>query len=122
MLRFIGDMPSHVLGIHAIGEVVKEDIEKVLIPRLDEFVQKQGELNYLLILETDVKNFTAGALLEDIKAGLKHYGKWKKIAVVTDQKSIAWFTNIFRFFIPGKSKGFPLNKLDDAVIWISAKE
>ncbi|RVU03114.1 STAS/SEC14 domain-containing protein [Mucilaginibacter limnophilus] len=121
MLRKIGDMPEHVLGIHAVDEVRKEDIEKVLIPGLRELVDKQGAIHYLLIIETNIRNFTAGALLQDIKAGLKYYGKWKKIAIVTDQKGVAWFSSAFRLFIPGKSKGFPLNKLDEAVIWVSAK-
>lgn len=122
MLRFIGDMPTHVLGIHATGEVTREDIEKELMPRLNELVEKQGAINYLLILETQVRNFTAGALLQDIKAGLKYYSKWNKIAVVTDQTGLMLFSSIFRLFIPGKSKVFPLNKLDEAVIWVSAKD
>ncbi|MEO6149650.1 MAG: STAS/SEC14 domain-containing protein [Mucilaginibacter sp.] len=121
MLKFVNDMPVHVVGIHAVGEVTRDDIETELVPRLDELVEKQGEINYLLILETDIKNFTGGALLADIKAGLKHFTKWNKIAVVTDQKSVAWFSDVFRFFIPGQSKGFPLSKLDEAVIWVSER-
>ena len=30
MLRYIKDLPDHVVGIHAVGEVTKEDYEKVL--------------------------------------------------------------------------------------------
>src|SRR4051812_32458802 len=112
MLQFINDLPDHVIGIHAIGEVTKDDLDKVLLPRLDEFAEKQGELNYILVLETGIQNFTAGAWLDDIKAGLKHFTKWNKIAIVTDQKPVGWFTDAFRFFIPGKSKGFSLAELD----------
>ena len=115
-------MPAHVVGIHAVGEVTKQDIKNVLIPHLDDKVKQYGELNYLLVLETHIKNFTAGALLHDMKAGLKHYGRWKKIAVVTEQKGVKWFSDVFGVFIPGKSKGFPLERLDDAVMWISAKD
>jgi hypothetical protein len=119
MLQFINDLPPHVVGIHAIGEVTKEDLDKVLIPRIDELVKKQGEINYLLVLETDVQNFTAGAWWNDIKTGIKHFTKWNKIAVVSDQKGVEWFSDMFRFFIPGKSKGFALTELDEAVKWIS---
>jgi hypothetical protein len=122
MFRFIKDLPEYVVGIHAVGEVNKDDYEKVLVPRLDELVARQGEINYLLILETDVKNFTAGAWWDDLKLGLKHFTKWNKIAVVTDQKGVEWFSDLFRFFIPGKSKGFPLAKLNEAIDWISAKD
>jgi hypothetical protein len=120
MLQFINDLPENIVGIHAIGEVTKEDVDTVLIPRLEDLVKRQGEINYLLVLETDAQNFTAGAWLDDIKVGLKHFTKWKKVAVVTDQKTVEWFTsNIFRFLIPGKAQGFSLDKLDEAVKWIS---
>ena len=120
MLQFINGLPPNVVGIHAIGEVTKEDVETVLIPRLDELVRRQGEINYILVLETDVQNFTMGAWWSDLKAGLKNFTKWNKIAIVSDQKAVEWFTHVFRFFIPGKSKGFPLYKLEEAVTWITA--
>jgi hypothetical protein len=122
MLQFINDLEPHVVGIHAIGEVTKEDMETVLLPRIDDLVKRQGEINYLLVLETDVKNFTIGAWWDDLKLGLKNFTKWNKIAVVSDQKGVEWFTDAFRFFIPGKSKGFSLDELDEAIKWITAKE
>lgn len=120
MLQFINDLPENIVGIHAVGEVTKEDIDTVLIPRLDDLVKRQGEINYLLVLETDAQNFTAGAWFNDVKVGLKHFTKWKKVAVATDQKSVEWFTtNIFKYMIPGEAQGFSLDKLEDAVKWIS---
>lgn len=122
MLRYIKDLPDHVIGIHAAGEVSKDDYEKVLIPRIEELVERQGEINYLLILETDIGNFTAGAWWDDFKLGLKHFSKWNKIAIVTDQKLVEWFSDAFRLFIPGKSRGFPMAELDEAIKWISEVE
>jgi hypothetical protein len=122
MLQFIRDLEPHVVGIHAVGEVTKEDIETVLIPRIDDLVKRQGEINYLLVLETDVKNFTVGAWWDDLKLGLKNFTKWNKIAIVSDQKGVEWFSDAFRFFIPGKSKGFSLDQLDEAVKWITDKD
>lgn len=123
MLQFINDLPEHVVGIHAIGEVTKEDYDKVLAPRLEELVAKQNEINYLLVLENNaLSDFSAGAWYDELKLGLKHFTKWNKIAVVTDQKGVEWFTNAFKVVIPGQAKGFPLDKLDDAVAWITTKE
>ncbi|GAA4313084.1 STAS/SEC14 domain-containing protein [Mucilaginibacter gynuensis] len=121
MLQFINDMPVHVVGIHAVGKVTREDIDTVLIPHLNNMVEQHGEINYLLVLETDIKNFTAGALWQDIKIGLKHFTKWNKIAVVTDQKGVEQFSNWFRILIPGKSRGFPLERLDEAIKWIARR-
>ena len=123
MLQFIKGLPPHVVGIHAIGEVTKEDVERVLMPKIEDLVKRQGEINYLLVLETNIQNFTAGAMwVNDVKVGLKNFTKWNKIAVVSDQKVVEWFSDIFRFFIPGKSKGFPLSELDDAVKWIAEED
>ncbi|MET3980533.1 hypothetical protein ABIB62_003133 [Mucilaginibacter sp. UYP25] len=122
MLQFINDLEPHVVGIHAIGEVTKQDLETVLLPRIEELVARQGEINYLLVLETDVQNWTAGAWWDDIKMGLKNLTKWNKIAVVSDQKSVQWFTNAFTYFVPGKSKGYSLHQLDEAIAFVTAKE
>ena len=123
MLQFIKGLPSHVVGIHAIGDVTSEDVERVLKPHIEDLVQRQGKINYLLVLETGIQNFTLGAMwVNDVKVGLKNFTKWNKIAVVSDQKIIEWFSDIFHFFVPGKSKGFPLSELDEAVKWISEKD
>ncbi|MES2266068.1 MAG: STAS/SEC14 domain-containing protein [Bacteroidota bacterium] len=122
MLQLINDLEPHVVGIHAVGEVTKQDVEKVLLPRIDELAARQGEINYLLVLETDVENWTAGAWWGDIKLGLKNFTKWNKIAVVSDQKGVQWFTDAFSYMVPGKSKGYSLNQLDEAINWVTAKE
>jgi hypothetical protein len=122
MLQFINDLPDYVVGIHAVGKVTKDEYERVLVPRIDDLVKRQGEINFLLVLETDV-HFSVGFWWEDLKLGLKNFTKWNKIAVVTDQKSIEWFSDIFKFFIPfSKSKSFRLNELDKAIGWISETE
>ena len=118
MLQFINDLPDDVVGIHAIGEVTKEDFDKVLIPKIDDLSKRQGEIKYLLVLETDVSNFTLAAWWKDLVMGLKHFTEWKRIAVVSDQKGVEWFTDAFKYFIPGNSKGFALSELEEAVEWI----
>jgi hypothetical protein len=122
MLEFIKEMPPQVVGIRATGDVSKEDYEKVLVPRIGELVNRQGDINYLLVLETDVQNFSAASWFEDLKLGLKHFTHWNRIAVVTDQKGVAWFTDLFRFLIPGTAKGFTIAELEEAKKWITEPE
>jgi len=121
MLQIIKDLPSHVVGIHAFGKVKDEEMEQVLMPLICELDKREEKINYLLVLETGVPDFTWGAWLKDMKLGFNHFKEWKKIAIVTDQKGMMWANGIFRTFIHGNSKGFPLNKLDEAVQWISKK-
>ncbi|HTD39173.1 MAG TPA: STAS/SEC14 domain-containing protein [Mucilaginibacter sp.] len=121
MLQFIKDLPDHVIGILATGQVDKDDYERVLIPRMEELVKRQGEINYLLVMETDIQSFTAAAWWEDFKLGLKNFTKWKKVGVVTDQKGVEWFSDVFRHFIPGESRGYKLSEIEDAIHWLSGK-
>ncbi len=120
MVSIITDLPSHVVGIRAAGIITHADFETVLKPALEDLQRRTGKLNYLLLLETPVSNFTAGAWIDDIVVGLKHFTHWNRIAVVTDEKFVEKFSNAFDFIVPGKSKGFTLSELAKAKEWVSA--
>jgi hypothetical protein len=75
-----------------------------------------------LVLDTSVGNFTLGSWLQDFKAGIKNFTKWKKIAVVTDQQGVEKFTDVFSIAVPGNSKGFKMSELEEAKTWISTRE
>ncbi|HVW95118.1 MAG TPA: STAS/SEC14 domain-containing protein [Mucilaginibacter sp.] len=120
MLSYIENLPENVLGIKATGEVSVEDYKKVLIPHLDMMSKQKTDINYLLVLETDIGNFTAAAWWKDFTLAFEHFTQWKKVAIVTDQKGVEWFADISRFLIPGKVKGFSLDELEKAKQWISS--
>ena len=119
MFSIITDLPNTVVGVKATGTVDKDDFEKVLIPALQELSDRTGKINYLLLLETDISNFTFGAWIDDAKMGLKHLTKWHRVAIVTDQKGVEKFSNIFSFVVPGEYKGYPLSELTIAKKWVS---
>ena len=121
MLQLINDLPDFVVGVKASGEVTKDDIENVLIPALDKQVDQYDAIYYLLLLETDVKNWDMGAWISDAKVGLKHLTKWTKIAVVTDQEGVQKFTDVFSKLTPGEARGYSLAELDEAKRWVSEK-
>lgn len=121
MLTVIKDLPDHVFGVRASGEVNKEDLEKVLLPGLSRLTDKYNEIYYLLVLDTKVQNFTAGAWVQDMIAGVRHLTQWKKMAIVTDQKAVEKFTDIFSYVSPGEAKGFEPSELIAAIEWISSR-
>ncbi len=121
MLSIITDTPSHVFGVTAIGEVTADDLKNTLLPGLQGLEERQNEIYYLLVLETEVGNFTAGAWFQDMVAGLKHFTKWTKIAVVTDQIAVEKFTDAFSYITPGEAKGYKLSELAEAKAWLAIK-
>lgn len=121
MLTIIQNLPDHVFGVRATGEVTKDDLKNVLLPGLESLTARYKEIYYLLVLETEVQNFTAGAWIQDLIAGVKHFTDWKKMAIVTDQKAVEKFTDIFSYVSPGEAKGYELNELKAAIDWLSIK-
>ena len=118
MLERINGLPDFVVGIRATGEVTKEDLETVLIPALDQQVEKYDAIYYLLHLETNVQNWDFGAWVSDAKIGLKHLTKWKKIAVVSGQEGVQKFTDVFSKLTPGEARGYAPDQLDTAKAWV----
>ncbi|HOZ86614.1 MAG TPA: STAS/SEC14 domain-containing protein [Bacteroidia bacterium] len=119
MIYQIIDLPPNMVGFKASWEVTKEDFEEVVIPCVQKHVEKMGQLNYLLVLNTSIKNFSMGAWFKDVMMGVKHICKWRRAAIVTDSKTIKYFTGIFSLFVPGEFKGFSHEQLKAAIDWVS---
>ena len=117
MISIINDAPENVAAFNATGEVTKEDFENLVIPHVKSKVEEFGELNYLLYLNTDLGNFTAGAWLQDAFLGIKNITKWNRAAIVTDKEGVQNFTDIFSVVMPGEFKSFPKENLYNALYW-----
>lgn len=117
MISIINDAPENVAAFNATGEVTKEDFENLVIPHVKSKVEEFGELNYLLYLDTDLGNFTAGAWLQDAFLGIKNITKWNRAAIVTDKEGVQNFTDIFSVVMPGEFKSFPKENLYNALYW-----
>lgn len=120
MIQRISSLPETMVGFRAIGEVTKEDFDQVIIPAVNEIVEKTGQLNYLLVIDTSLKNFTAGAWIKDAILGIKNLTKWHKVAIVSDSEGIKKFTDFFSLLIPGEFKGFDHENLQQAIDWTAS--
>ncbi|MXS70398.1 STAS/SEC14 domain-containing protein [Flavobacteriaceae bacterium W22] len=117
MITIINDAPENVAAFCATGEITKEDFENIVIPRVKKKVEQFNELNYLLYLDTDLGNFTAGAWLQDALLGIKNLTRWNRAAIVTDKEGVQNFTEIFSVLMPGEFKSFPKKNLYNALFW-----
>ncbi|MBO9657659.1 MAG: STAS/SEC14 domain-containing protein [Chitinophagaceae bacterium] len=120
MIEQLKDTPTTIAAFRASGEVTREDFETVVIPVVNQVVEKTGRLDYLMVIDTPLKNFTIGAWWEDVLMGLKKITKWHRAAIVTDSNAINKFTDIFSVLVPGEFRGFKYKELDDAVRWVAS--
>lgn len=118
MIKIIRKAPENIAAFKAVGEVAKEDFEKVF-ERVQEVIDEYGELNYLLKLDTDVKNFTAGAWLNDMLLGVKHLTKWNRCAIVSDNMIIDKVTAAMNKFTIGEFRVFAHEDYEQALRWAS---
>src|ERR1700733_6985919 len=102
MLQFINDLPPYVAGIHAFADVTEKEYADALMSLLDDLLKKGRKINFILVLETDIKNFAPGMWCGNVKIGLKYFFRWNKVAMVSDLKDLLGFSDLFRYVIPGK--------------------
>lgn len=119
MMSIMQNAPLNVAAFNATGNISAEDFEMTVVPHVKAVIEAYGELNYLLYLNTDLKNFTAGAWLQDALLGIKNLSKWNRAAIVTDKEAVQNFTEIFGKIMPGEFKSFDKNELDAAIKWAS---
>ena len=121
MLELINNLPLHVAGIHAFADVTRKEYEAFLKQLLRSFLKKNKKINFVLVLETDIEDFEPGMWCGNAKIGLQYFFKWNKVAIVTDQKSVPGYSDLFKYIIPGKFMRFPLDDLDKALIWVAER-
>ncbi|AWK06497.1 STAS/SEC14 domain-containing protein [Flavobacterium crocinum] len=112
------DTTDNVVAFRALAEVTKDDFLTAVVPAVEHLVKQINEINFLLVLDTDIQNFTAGAWLQDALLGLEHLGKWNRAAIVTDTDEIISFTNGFSFIIPGEFRGYKRVEFNKALNWV----
>ena len=122
MILYLEDLPANVAGFKAVGEITEVDFTEIVMPKVQALINKTDKLNYLLVLETSLKNFSFGAWLKDALMGIKYVTKWNRAAIVTDVDAIRKFTDIFSIFIPGEFRGFEHKELQEAIDWVSEKK
>ena len=121
MVQIIEWLPQHVLAFRLSGAVSGEDYERTIMPALESMARLQGEIYFLMVIDTAISEFTLSALWDDLKAGFKHFSKWKKIAVVSENRFYDTLFDLITYIIPGKTKGFTPDQLEEAKQWVSEK-
>jgi hypothetical protein len=119
MLEIIQGMPENVVAISASGKVTGDDYDNVLIPLIEEKLKMHAQIRMLYVLGPDFSGFTAGAMWDDAKVGIKHLTAFEKVALVSDVNWIVNAAKFFAFIIPCPVKVFSNDQLSEAKVWIN---
>jgi len=119
MIEVISGLPPMVAAFKASGKITADDYNRIINPLVKKIDKESGHINYLLVLNTPLKNYSIGAWIKDGLLGFKYFSKWNKIAIVSHKKSIKNFTDFFGKFLPSLTKGFLMEDLESAKEWVS---
>lgn len=121
MLEEIRGLPPHVVALRATENITKEHYDQVYIPAIERVANKFDQVNLLLLLETDLDDFSGGAYVKDILTGFQFISKWNRVAVVTDQKWVDKATLLYGEITPGEYQGFEIAEIEKAKQWVEEK-
>lgn len=119
MISVITDVPDYVVAFRTSGEVKKEDYKTVVLPELEKHLEDHKKVNILWVMDTDIGNYTVGAMFSDFKASISNFSNWKSMAFVTDQDFVKNIAETVSFVLPGEIKGFKHSQLAEAREWVS---
>lgn len=120
MFKIISGLPGNIVALSASGTITDEDYAATLIPLVEKAIREDGKARLLMRFGGDFDGYTYGAMWDDTRFGLAHWGDFEKIAVVSDTPWILSSVAMFAPFIPGEVKPFRLSDLAEAEAWIVA--
>jgi hypothetical protein len=115
MLTELPDLPVGVIGFEVSGKLESADYRDVLGPAVER-AAANGDVRIVVVIQ-EYEGVSGGAMWEDLKMGVDHWGRWKRIALVTDIEWMIRGTEWFGWMTPGEIKRFPLAERDAAITW-----
>lgn len=122
MLSIIENLPDHVIGIRITDKLRAEDYERLLIPLVNNKLERHSKLDLLCCIEGEWKGMEAGAAWQDLRLGLGKLGHWARMAIVSDIDWLEKAIKVLRLFSPGELRHFDDNDYDDALAWVCQQD
>jgi len=119
MIEIIPGLPPKVAAFKATGKITAGDYKATIDPLVKKVDKQYGKINYLLVINTPLRNYSIGAWLKDALLGFRYFAKWNKLGIVSDNKSIKKFTDLFGRFLPSVTRGFMMEDVGIAKRWIA---
>lgn len=120
MIDLAPDMPDNVVVATAHGQVDADDYERVLLPAVAAAWATGRSVRLLYVLSDDFEGYELHAALEDARLGLHHWYDFERIGLVTDHASYRLAVGALGFVMPGQTRVFHLDDVEEARSWITA--
>jgi hypothetical protein len=119
MVELLNDFPDYVAAYRAYGAVHKKEYEHIVMRKVDEVAAKFGKINFLVLLQTDIWNYSFTAFIDYLKVSFEHFSKWNRMAIVTDQRWLGKAYEVLSLLVHGEIRGYEIKQFDEAKEWVS---
>ena len=120
MVKILPGGEGNILGVQASGSLTSKDYEEVMVPKLEEIINKYGKARFLCYLDDDFAGMDMGAMLDDAKFFLEHKDEFEKMAVVGGGMWVDVLAQLFSNFMAGEVKTFSGEQLAGGWEWIKS--
>ena len=121
MVELIDDVAGGVATFRITGEVRADDYHDVIEPALDDAIEadEDGLLRIIFDLDgPDIPEYTSGGLLEDAQAEFRHWNRFHRLAVLSDNRLLERLAPVASAMVPGAVKVFATGDDDAATEWV----
>jgi hypothetical protein len=119
MIEVMDGFPGEVLAVRATGHVSGRDYRDTLIPEALMNVERHGSLRMIFLVDRDFAGFVAAGWWADVRLGMRHWGEFGRVAIVTDLEPVATAARLFRPLFRHSVRVFPLEAIPEATRWVS---
>jgi len=117
MIEVLDGFPAEVLAVRAQGRVGASDYRDTLIPAALLNVERHGSLRMLFLVDRSFEGIMPAGMWADVRLGVRHWGEFGRVAIVTDLEWIATAARLFRPLFRHSIRVFALSSLDEATRW-----
>ena len=80
MIAEIKGLPNNVAAFRVTGHVTKKNYDDVILPVVANVKSHHPHFNFLMVIETDIKNYTIGAWADDFLMSLINITRFHRMA------------------------------------------
>ena len=120
MIEILPQSHDDILAVRGSGKLTKRDYREVLLPRLNEMVERHPKVRFLFHMDQDFEGWDAAAALDYAKFGIRHRNDFSKVAAVCGPKWVQWEFKLKSYFTGAGVKTFPCDRKAEALEWIEA--
>ncbi len=122
MITQIAGLAGNTVGFTLTGDITKEDYDTIVFPAVQRAKEPGGDINLLLVINTDLSKFTMGAWMKDALLGLQNLTRFARVAVVSDSHMVKNMTSMANMVVPGDYKYFLPAEENEAKVWVSESD